>query len=408
MEENCLLKILIKGFPVPVKENLQRATAVGVATLFALWLLVGCSKSAEHEPKGFNPGQDSRSQMKTGSSGTNSPQGHQTARNFATDSTQTTQARLLPGTSTNSPVTISPDSQETVGSVSLGGVPSQLVIEKISGYKTAGEYFILPSKKFSQAMSVVTLPQDYENRPDKKYPLVIVFGGAGECAKPPRSGALAWMHYYKTDEAVQSLQNNHLEARDFKGLVKPEHLDEFNRRLKNSPYDGVILVCPYSPLLSPLVRLETPEYESYIVEELIPALKNRYRVASGSVGVDGVSMGGARSMYYGFKYPNVFSSIGSVQGAFGPYLEIYSDLVRTNRDILKTKAIQLVTSDGDSMAPSVDKMHRLLDSHGISHRYLTLSGPHDYIFNQGPGSLALLVFHNQALSQKPTGPIKRK
>ena len=153
--------------------------------------------------------------------------------------------------------------------------------------------------------------------------------------------------------------------------MKPEHLDEFNRRLKNSPYDGVILVCPYSPLLSPLVRLETPEYESYIVEELIPALKDRYRVASGSVGVDGVSMGGARSMYYGFKYPNVFSSIGSVQGAFGPYLEIYSDLVRTNRDILKTKAIQLVTSDGDSMAPSVEKMHRLLDSHGISHRYLT-------------------------------------
>ena len=201
MEENYLLKILMKNFPVPVKENLQRATAVSVATLLALWLLVGCSKSAEDDPKGFNPGRTAAVRWRPGVAA-NSPQGHQTARNFATDSTQTTQARPLPGTSTNSPVTISPDSQETVGSVSLGGVPSQLVIEKISGYKTAGEYFILPSKKFSQAMSVVTLPQDYENRPDKKYPLVIVFGGAGECAKPPRSGALAWMHYYKTDEAV--------------------------------------------------------------------------------------------------------------------------------------------------------------------------------------------------------------
>ena len=37
--------------------------------------------------------------------------------------------------------------------------------------------------------------------------------------------------------------------------------------------------------------------------------------------------------------------------------------------------------------------------------FLYLSGPHDYIFNQGPGALALLLFHDRAL-RRPLGPVK--
>lgn len=111
-------------------------------------------------------------------------------------------------------------------------------------------------------------------------------------------------------------------------------------------------------------------------------------------------------MYYGFKYPEVFASIGSVQGAFGPWIKVYKELVHRNRDKLKGMPIQLVTSDRDHMAPSVASLHRILTDEGIAHRYMVLTGPHDYIFNQGPGSLALLVFHNQALRRRGQGPVK--
>ena len=152
--------------------------------------------------------------------------------------------------------------------------------------------------------------------------------------------------------------------------------------------------------------LEFSDYEAFIVEELIPALKSRYRVAPGKIGVDGVSMGGSRSMYYGFKYPEVFYSIGSVQGAFGPYFDIYRDLIAKNRDLLRKRPIQLVTSDRDTMVKSVEKMHGLLLAEDIPHVYLKLTGPHDYIFNQGPGALALLMFHDHALRMASRGPIK--
>jgi hypothetical protein len=208
------------------------------------------------------------------------------------------------------------------------------------------------------------------------------------------------------DEAIKALTSNHLESVDFKGLVTAEQLTYFNSRLKKEPYSGVIVACPYSPLISGVGEFEDPKYEHFIIDELVPLLKRRYRVAQGRVGVDGVSMGGARSMFFGLKYPMTFSSIGSSQGAFGPFMDTYRDLVRRNRDILNKRHVQLVTSDGDVMAPSVQKMSALLKSEGIAHTYLNLKGPHDYIFNQGPGSISLLMFHNATQPRQSAGPVK--
>ena len=284
---------------------------------------------------------------------------------------------------------------------------AQISVEQISGFKTPAEYLTISSKRFPENVVAVTLPLDYGLDSTVNYPLVIAFGGFGECTRPPRDGALAWLRYYKTDEAILALANNKLAAGDFRGLVTNEHLNDSNKRLKRDPYGGVILACPASPPLSSHLHLEFPDYEAFVTEELIPALKSRYRVAPGKIGVDGVSMGGSRSMYYGFKYPEIFYSIGSVQGTFGPYLDTYRDLLAKNRDMLRKRHIQLVTSDRDTMAKSVERMHDVLLAEDIPHLFLKLTGPHDYIFNQGPGALALLMFHDHALRVASRGPIKK-
>lgn len=298
-----------------------------------------------------------------------------------------------------------PDSKMRVQSdETVSGI--RMTSERIPGYKTPAEYVRLSSKYVADAITAVALPLDYDTNTSKFYPLVIAFGGAGECAKPPRSGALAWLHYYKTDETVSALEANRLGKAAFRGLARNDEIATFNARLNKHPYRGIILACPYSPLLSAMHDLESQDYEHYIVRELIPALTARYRVEKGRVGVDGVSMGGARSLYFGLKYPNVFTTIGSIQGAFGPFLDLYERLIKSNSDILKKRSIQLVTSDGDYLHRSVEKMHGLLLKHGLPHLYYVLTGPHDYIFNQGPGSVALLVFHNEALNGPPAGPVK--
>jgi hypothetical protein len=283
---------------------------------------------------------------------------------------------------------------------------SEVVTEKLTGYKTPCEYLQVRSRHYPKAVVAVSLPRDYHQRRGTKYPLVIAFGGASECVRPPRSGALAWIDYYKSDEAVVALETNQLESRHFRGLATPGEIKDFNDKLKRRPYGGIILVCPSSPPLTISSGPELPEYEAFIIEELVPALKQHYRVADRAIGVDGVSMGGSRSMYYGLKYPEVFESFGSVQGALGPYMDVYRDLVEENRDILRERAIQLVTSDRDVMAPYVTKMQGLLKENGIPCDFLKLTGPHDYIFNQGPGALALLAFHDRVLRASSPGPVK--
>lgn len=275
---------------------------------------------------------------------------------------------------------------------------TEITVEKLPGYQVPAEYLFIPSSHCPEATVAVMLPADYDKEPHKKYPLIIAFGGAGECARSPEQGALAWLRYYKTDEAAKAARSGKLVAGDFRGLVTPRQLEDFNRALKRWPYTGVILACPASPPLWGFREgVDFPEYETFVMTELIPELKKRYRTDPAMIGVDGVSMGGARSLYYGLKYPGVFSSIGAVQGAFGPYMETYRQLIADNREALAHRSIQLISSDGDVMLHSVERMHKLLHDEAIPHRYRVLSGPHDYIFNQGPGALALLLFHDHAL-----------
>lgn len=276
-------------------------------------------------------------------------------------------------------------------------VPSQSGIasaERLTEYKTPAERLTIRSRNFPNAVVTVSLPKDYYDDEKKEYPLVIAFGGAGECIRPPTDGSLAWIHFYESHEAAAELHNQKLDSASFRGLATAEEIERFQNDLRSRPYEGIILACPYSPPLKITDELENLAYEAFVVEELIPLLRKRYRVAGDRVGVDGVSMGGARSIYYGFKYPEMFHGIGAIQGAFGPFMDVYRGLVKKNAEVLKNRPIQLVTSDRDPMAPSNRKLHRLLEKHGVDHTFLELTGPHDYIFNKGPGIISLLLFHN--------------
>jgi iron(III)-salmochelin esterase len=270
---------------------------------------------------------------------------------------------------------------------------------RLTGYEAPGEMVDVPSKSYPGGLVAVTLPLDYDEQPQKSYPLLVAFGGAGESARPARDNALAWMEYYDADEALVALRRGGLKASDFRELVTKRQLDRFNKRLERQPYRGVILACPASPMLSRSFPLASERYESFIMNDVLPTLRERFRITPGKIGVDGVSMGGARSLYFGLAHPEVFRSIGGLQGAFARHMPLYRQLIERNRETLAQRPIQLVTSDGDGLAPAVRLMHGALDAADIEHRYQILTGPHDYVFNQGPGVLSMLLFHDSALRE---------
>ena len=124
---------------------------------------------------------------------------------------------------------------ETAKPIGQGAGSGDLLrnVEPIMSVSAPSEYLFLNSQNIPDAVIAVTLPEDYATSPKKSYPLVIAFGGAGECARPPREGALAWVGYYKMDDAIRALGRGRLESNDFRGLVTPERLAAFNNRLKN-------------------------------------------------------------------------------------------------------------------------------------------------------------------------------
>jgi putative tributyrin esterase len=72
----------------------------------------------------------------------------------------------------------------------------------------------------------------------------------------------------------------------------------------------------------------TNKYESYIMQELIPAVDKRFRTISTREGraIAGLSMGGYGALKFGVKYPQQFVFVGSMSGALGAATWIEADL----------------------------------------------------------------------------------
>ena len=63
----------------------------------------------------------------------------------------------------------------------------------------------------------------------------------------------------------------------------------------------------------------TDKYETYILQELIPAVQQRYRTIEAGYGraIAGLSMGGYGAFKFALKYPGQFAFAASMSGAFG-------------------------------------------------------------------------------------------
>jgi hypothetical protein len=65
--------------------------------------------------------------------------------------------------------------------------------------------------------------------------------------------------------------------------------------------------------------------------------------------------------------------------------------------------LRLVTSHDDYFHESVTAVSHAWSAGGVAHDFTDLPGPHDYVFNRGPGSLDLLLWHDRALSPGQNG-----
>jgi esterase/lipase superfamily enzyme len=252
--------------------------------------------------------------------------------------------------------------------------------------------------------AIAVWPRGKPGKLQERLPIVVAFHGRGESKLGPEKGYRAWVERYGLTRAYEALLGGLLVRDAFGGLVRDAELKALNAELKQRAFQGVFVVGVYTPDL--LAEVENPAhidvYAEWVAKKLVPKVQRMFPVVSDaarSAGVDGVSLGGMVALEVGLRYPDVFAAVGSMQPAIrGREAELAERALRAQR--VAKQEIRLLSSDNDPLLETTRKFSEALRTRHIAHELKVTPGGHDYAFNQGPGAIELLHFHDRALRRE--------
>jgi hypothetical protein len=246
---------------------------------------------------------------------------------------------------------------------------------------------------------VVVLP---DRTPEERFPMLIALHGRGEAIKGPERGARGWVDDYALMRAMQRLADPPLEPRDFENIVSPSRLETLNAALGQRPYRGLVVLCPYTPesLAGDKPFERAKPYARFLSEVLIPHANRELPVIGTpeSTGIDGVSLGGRVAILAGLYEPERFRSVAGLQAAFdsrdAAALGQLGDAAFAKNPNL---VFRWLTSDHDFFLDANQTIALEFERRKLPSRLRVVPGPHDYVFNRGPGAIEMLFFHDRAL-----------
>lgn len=246
---------------------------------------------------------------------------------------------------------------------------------------------------------VVSIPEREQN---EKLPVLIALHGRGEALKGSARGARGWIDDYGLPRALSRLARPPLLSEDFGASVDASRLERLNQRLVEHPYEGLIVVCPYTPdILAGARAFSAAEpLARFLVDQLLPKVR-RETPALGtmsSTGIDGVSLGGRAALLVGFERPESFAAVAALQAAIDQKeIARLTQLARQARKQNPKLLLRLLTSDQDYFRREIEALSQALDAAAVGHTLNVVPGDHSYAFNRGPGAYEMLTFHNWAL-----------
>jgi hypothetical protein len=251
---------------------------------------------------------------------------------------------------------------------------------------------------WGRARAVVVVPT--WGAQDELFPVLVALHGRGEALKPPAEGAMGWPRDYAMVRAIDRLRSPPLRAPDYEGFADPARMAQTNAALVARPFRGLVVVCPWLPDLRPAPTADLTACARFIVGTLLPRVHRETPAQRNpeATGIDGVSLGGVTALRIGLTFPETFGAVGGIQPALaeGQNAE-WTALAQAARAARPSMKLRLLTSHDDYFRDAVTGVSQAWRASGIAHDFADVPGPHDYVFNRGPGSIELLTWHDRAL-----------
>jgi iron(III)-salmochelin esterase len=239
---------------------------------------------------------------------------------------------------------------------------------------------------------VVLVPKGVQG----KLPLLIALHGMGETTSL-KKGAYGWLVDYELDKILHRLRTPPLDEKAFHDLVTPTRLSEINADLAKRPYGGLVIACPYLPKG---IGGEVPYdiYGKWLGDTLIPKLRAETPViaTTAATGIDGVSLGGITALRIGLARPDLFGAIGALQPAVND-ADVAESLSGIIAEKIEGRPIRIVTSTEDVYRVALSTLDEKLWAKKVTHQFFVSEGPHDYVWNQGPGGIEMVLWHDRVL-----------
>jgi hypothetical protein len=189
---------------------------------------------------------------------------------------------------------------------------------------------------------------------------------------------------------------------DYEGFADPARMAETNASLAAHPFGGVIVACPWLPDVRPATTGDIRVLARYLLDVLLPRVRKETPalVSPEATGIDGVSLGGMLALRIGLSSPADFGAVGGIQAAFdGGQNAEWTALAQAARARRPGLKLRLLTSHDDYFHDPIVSVSKSWKAAGVTHDFADVPGPHDYIFNRGPGSIELLMFHDRNLAR---------
>ena len=232
-------------------------------------------------------------------------------------------------------------------------------------------------------------------------PVLTLLHGLGETHNV-RDGVNAWAERYGLLSSYARLLRPPVASglRRLRYLV-PERAQQLDRELAARPFQGMIIVCPFTPNVFKMHTARAlDDYAAWLVDVLLPEVRRRTPASSSmrATGLAGCSLGGFVSFEVFQRRPEAFFTCGGVQAAIGPatgdrYARNIASLIQRHGP----RRIHVETSSGDPYHNANVAFARALAREGVEHALRDPPGPHNQPWLQEIGTLEMLLWHDRQL-----------